>query len=58
MPDLPDDPELLKSLVKRLLEKIEQLEVENAELCRRLGLDSTNSHNPSSSDGYSQTIFR
>ena len=25
MPDLPDDPELLKALVKQLLEKIEQL---------------------------------
>ena len=52
MPDLPDDPELLKALVKQLLEKIEQLEVENAELRRRLGLDSTNSHKPPSSDGY------
>jgi transposase len=52
MPDLPDDPELLKALVKQLLEKIEQLEVENAELRRRLGLDSTNSHKPPSGDGY------
>ncbi len=38
MPDLPDDPELLRALVKQLLEKIEQLEAENAELRRRLGL--------------------
>lgn len=52
MPDLPDDPELLKALVKQLWEKIEQLEAENAELRRRLGLDSTNSHKPPSSDGY------
>ncbi len=52
MPDLPDDPELLRALVKQLLEKIEQLEAENAELRRRLGLDSTNSHKPPSSDGY------
>jgi transposase len=52
MPDLPDDPELLKALVKQLWEKIERLEAENAELRRRLGLDSTNSHKPPSSDGY------
>lgn len=52
MPDLPDDPELLKALIKQLWEKIEQLEAENAELRRRLGLDSTNSHKPPSSDGY------
>ncbi len=52
MPDLPDDPELPRALVKQLLEKIEQLEAENAELRRRLGLDSTNSHQPPSSDGY------
>ena len=54
MSDLPDDPKLLKVLVKQLLEKIEQLEAENAELRRRLGLDSTNSHKPPSSDGYSK----
>ena len=58
MPDLPDDPELLKALVKQLLEKIEQLEAENAELRRRLGLDSTNSHNPPSSDGYQQKTVK
>lgn len=52
MSDLPDDPELLKALVKQLLEKIKQLEAENAELRRRLGLDSTKSHKPPSSDGY------
>ena len=52
MSDLPDDPNLLKALVKQLLEKIEQLEAQNAELRRRLGLDSTNSHKPPSSDGY------
>ena len=46
------DPELLKALVQQLWEKIEQLEAENAELRRRLGLDSTNSHKPPSSDGY------
>ncbi len=52
MSDLPDDPNLLKALVKRLLEKIEQLEAQNAELRRRLRLNSTNSHKPPSSDGY------
>jgi hypothetical protein len=54
MSDLPDDPKLLKVLVKQLLEKIEQLEAENAELRRRLGLDSSNSHKPPSSDGYAK----
>ena len=54
MSDLPDDPKLLKVLVKQLLEKIEQLKAENAELRRRLGLDSTNSHKPPSSDGYAK----
>lgn len=58
MPDLPDDSELLKALVKQLLEKIEQLEAENAELRRRLGLDSTNSHKPPSSDGYHKKTVR
>lgn len=52
MSDLPDDPTLLQELVKQLLEKIKQLEAEHAELRRRLGLDSTNSHKPPSSDGY------
>ena len=52
MSDLPDDPNLLKALVKQLLEKIEQLEAQNAELRRRLGLDSTKSYKPPSSDGY------
>ena len=52
MSNLPDAPNLLKALVKQLLEKIEQREAQNAELRRRLGLDSTNSHKPPSSDGY------
>ena len=54
MPDLPDDPELLKALVKPLWEQIEPLEAENAEWRRRLGLDRTNSHQPPSRDGYHQ----
>ena len=60
MRDLPNDTESLKALVKQLLEKIAQLEAENGELRRRLGLDSSNtstgsvqrSHKPPSSDGY------
>lgn len=52
MPDLPDDPELLKAIIQALWEKLERLEAENAELRRRLELDSTNSHKPPSSDGY------
>jgi transposase len=52
MQNLPDDIELLKTLVKQLWEENEKLQAENAELRRRLGLDSTNSHKPPSSDGY------
>jgi transposase len=52
MANLPNDTESPKVIIKRLLEKIAQLEAENAELRRRLGLDSTNSHKPPSSDGY------
>ena len=44
MTELPDDIESLKLLVYQLLE-------ENAELRRRLGMDSNNSHKPPSSDG-------
>jgi len=51
MEDLPNDLESLKALIKQLLEKIAQLEAESAELRRRLGLDSNNSHKPPSSDG-------
>jgi len=51
MTDLPNDIESLKALIYQLLEKIAQLEAENAELRRRLGLDSNNSHKPPSSDG-------
>lgn len=52
MEDLSDDIASLKSLIKGLLEKVAQLEAENAELRERLGLNSTNSHKPPSSDGY------
>jgi len=49
---LPNDVESLQALVKELMQKIAKLEAENAELRRRLGLNSTNSHQPPSSDGY------
>ena len=52
MNELSDDPVSLKALVKQLLEEIVRLKAENAELRRRLGLDSSNSHKPPSSDGY------
>ena len=59
MIDILDGGEHLKSLVRALWEKaegleaeVEQLKAENAELRRRLGLDSTNSDKPPSSDGY------
>ena len=39
MTDLPNDIESLKALIVQLLEKIAQLEAENAELRRRLGMD-------------------
>ncbi|CAK0740031.1 transposase [Gammaproteobacteria bacterium] len=49
--ELPNNVEALKKLLKRAYEKIAQLEAENAEFRRRLGMDSSNSHKPPSSDG-------
>nr|WP_279512452.1 DUF6444 domain-containing protein [Candidatus Thiosymbion oneisti] len=55
---MPDDVELLKGLVKQLWREVERLKAENAELRRRLGLDSTNSDQPPSSDGYKKKPIR
>src|SRR5271157_1037043 len=44
-------PSEVEELVASLLRRIETLEAENAELRRRLDLDSTNSSKPPSSDG-------
>jgi transposase len=55
---LSNDIDTLKALVKELLEKIKRLEAEKAELRRRLGLDSTNSHNPPSRDGYQKKSLK
>lgn len=50
----PDEPEPsyeeLAALVVGFMARVETLEVENAELRRRVGMDSTNSSQPSSKD--------
>jgi len=58
MLDLPSEIEPLKALInqvceenERLKAENERLKAENAELRRRWGLDSTNRHQPPSSDG-------
>lgn len=52
MSDLANDMESIKALIERFWEENERLKAEIAELRRHLGLDSTNSHKPPSSDGY------
>lgn len=56
--ELPNEINALKALIKQLLEENERLQAENAELRRRLGLDSTNSHKPPSSDGYAKKTVK
>ena len=52
MKELPNDIESLQKLVLELLERVEKLEAENAELKRQLGMNSQNSHKPPSSDSF------
>lgn len=52
MEELIQEISELKALVNRLLLHIEALEVENADLRRQLGQNSSNSHKPPSSEGY------
>lgn len=59
MKDIPKDVEGLQKLVRQLLEKHAHVMEENAvlkaqvaQLRRQLGLNSTNSSKPPSSDGY------
>jgi hypothetical protein len=58
MTELPNDIGELKALIKELLERIAQLEAENAEMRRRLGMDSSNSDKPPSSDGYQKKTVK
>ena len=52
MPPLQEDLEYLKEQIKSLCEENKRRQEENLELRRRFGMDSTNSHQPPSSDGY------
>lgn len=54
MTEPPNDIEALKKLVQQLLEDVARLTAENAELKRRLGLNSHNSDKPPGSDGYAK----
>jgi transposase len=58
MKGIPDDISALKSFVEQLLKKIDRLEKENAELRRRLGLNSGNSDKPPSCDGYGKKTVK
>ena len=55
---LPNDIDILKGLIKQLLVENAPLKAENAELRRRLGMDSSNSHKPPSSDGYQKKTVK
>ena len=58
MTELPNDIESLKAIIKQLLGENARLKAENADLRRRLGMDSTNSHKPPSSDGYKKKTVK
>lgn len=65
MTELPSDIEALKKLVQQLLEDVArltaeniQLKAENADLKRRLCLNSGNSDKPPSSDGYQKKVSK
>jgi transposase len=58
MPELPCDLEALTLLIQQLLEENACLKAENAELRRRLGMDSHNSDKPPSSDGYKKKAIQ
>ena len=64
MKDVPKDVEGLQKLVQQLLERHARVMEENAglkaqvaQLRRQLGLNSTNSSKPPSSDGYKKRLF-
>jgi transposase len=58
MEKLSNDIEVLKAIIKELLEKNPRLEAENAEWRRRFGMDRTNRHKPPSSDGYAKKSLK
>jgi hypothetical protein len=58
MEKLSNDIEVLKAIIKELLEKNPRLEADNAEWRRRFGMDSINRHKPPSSDGYAKKSLK
>ncbi|RFS37380.1 IS66 family transposase, partial [Micromonospora craniellae] len=51
VPQVPLSYEDLVAMLVELRERVDRLEAENAELKRRLGMNSSNSSKPPSSDG-------
>jgi cell division septum initiation protein DivIVA len=58
MTELPNEIDELKALIRQLLEENARLKAENAELRRRLGLDSGNSDKPPNRDGYQKKTVK